>query len=573
MKEYSHLDLTEFDMEIIMADIKETEYKISYLKDYVNRSEERQKNLNKLREDNEIKFWTTSLNGLNSLKRKLINKSINKVKRNINLFNDHMKGNTMNFQNNAADFDNKLSLFETRKKFITEDQEYTNTKEDLDEINQREYKKYIVLMRDINLKMKNKLKSQKDKEKRERQKNKDENMNLKTITNLKDDMSPLEKILGKDNVVTEVEKEKVNDLLDAVSSKTSTYSKLTKGDYCTNLIKNSFNIHKDNIPIGNRIGFFKTMIEMNKKDEKLPEINIKKDFEKQNIDNEEKKGFNEEDFFNALNKQNHEVHAKLVEKKNIRYKKIKKLIKPIAEQLLEITDYIYDYKNQNNTKLINDEIWKDIRDKFISNESLNQSEDDFLLLKNEEKKEEKEDENDDENGEKNSENEEERKAKYIENLYEDLFNDYLNYTGIFNDIIIPFEIRGKKYSYIELYSDFYDHFSSKVEIKDYEPVADEIENLYLPKYINGKDNNFYDVLMEIIEYLNNPKNKKSENINSLKNELSRKNPENSQDGSLIKNIIKKKGKYFYLPIKMAFVGYPLSGKKTQSKLLQSIYYL
>ena len=164
-------------------------------------------------------------------------------------------------------------------------------------------------MRDINLKMKNKLKSQKDKEKRERQKNKDENMNLKTITNLKDDMSPLEKILGKDNVVTEVEKEKVNDLLDAVSSKTSTYSKLTKGDYCTNLIKNSFNIHKDNIPIGNRIGFFKTMIEMNKKDEKLPEINIKKDFEKQNIDNEEKKGFNEEDFFNALNKQNHEVHA------------------------------------------------------------------------------------------------------------------------------------------------------------------------------------------------------------------------------------------------------------------------
>ena len=568
-KEYSHLDLTDFDMEIIMADIKETEYKINYLKDYVHKSEEKRKDFNRLREDNEIKFWTTSLNGLNSLKRKIINKSINKVKRNINLFKDHMQSNTLNFQNNAIDFDNKLSLFETRKK-VTEDEEYNRTEEDLDEINQREYKKYIVLMRDINLKMKNKMKSQKDKEKRERQKHKDENMSLKSIA--KDDMSPFEKTLGKDNIVTEAEKEKVNDLLDAASSRTSTYSKLTKGDYCTNLIKNSFNIHKDNIPIGNRIGFFKTMIDMNNKEEKLPEINIKKDFEKKIIVAEEKKGFNEEDFFNALNKQNHEVHAKLVEKKNIRNKKNKKLIKPIVEQLLEITDYIYDYKNQNNIKLINDEIWKDIRDKFISNESLNQSEDDFLLIKNEEKKEEKEEENDDENGEKNSENEEERKTNYIENLYEDLFNDYLNYTGIFNDIIIPYELRGKKYSYIELYSDFYDHFSSKVEIKDYEPVADEIENLYLPKYINGKDNNFYDVLMEIIDYLNNPKNKKNEgNINSLKNELSRKNPEGPQDGSLIKNIIKKKGKYFYLPIKMAFVGYPLSGKKTQSKLLQSIY--
>ena len=194
-KEYSHLDLTDFDMEIIMADIKETEYKISYLKDYVHKSEERQKNKNRLRDENEIKFWTTSLNGLNSLKRKIINKSINKVKRNINLFKDHMKANTLNFQNNATEFDNKLSLFETKKK-LTEDQEYTHTEEDLDEINQREYKKYIVLMRDINLKMKSKMKSQKDKEKRERQKNKDENMSLKSITILNDGMSPFEKILA-----------------------------------------------------------------------------------------------------------------------------------------------------------------------------------------------------------------------------------------------------------------------------------------------------------------------------------------------------------------------------------------
>ena len=110
-----------------------------------------------------------------------------------------------------------------------------------------------------------------------------------------------------------------------------------------------------------------------------------------------------------------------------------------------------------------------------------------------------------------------------------------------------------------------------VDIKDYEPVEEEIENLYLPKYINGKNIHFYDILTEIIEYQNNPVNNSDGNINNLKNDLKKINIDNNQEIYSFKNIIKKKGKYFYLPIKMAFVGYPLSGKKTQSKLLQNLY--
>ena len=36
-------------------------------------------------------------------------------------------------------------------------------------------------------------------------------------------------------------------------------------------------------------------------------------------------------------------------------------------------------------------------------------------------------------------------------------------------------------------------------------------------------------------------------------------------------IFTQKGKYFYLPIKMSFIGYPLSGKKVQSNLISLKY--
>ena len=579
-KEYAHLDLNDFDMDIIMTDIKDNEYKIKYLKDMVFKSEDKQKKLNKLKEDNEIKNWTLSLNGINNLKQRIINKSLNKVKKTQNLFKNYMNGNSLYLQKNSSNFDDKLNLYQNPKN-NGEDKDY-DMDEDLEEKNRREFKISQVALANIRQKLDENLKNRKNKEKRERQKLKENNINLSSLNqNIKNkeieknnNFMPID--IKKEDDITK-EKEQINETIDnQITSKNSTYSRLTNGDFSSNLIKSSFNIHWGSVQIGNRINFFKTLINSKTKPDKiLPDIKPKKESE-ENVKKIE--GFNKEEYYNTINKENYENHLKTMQKKIIKNKAQKNLIKPVVEQILEITDYIYNYKNENNVKLVDDQIWKELTDKLISNELLNKSEDDIFIIKNEEKKADKsneENDNNDDNENIESENDNQHhKSKYIDinNLYEDLYNDYLNYTGLFNDIIIPHEIRGKKYTYIELYSELYDYHSNTVDIKDYEPVAEEIDNLYLPKYSNDKNMNFYDLLTEIIEYQNNSKNNISDgNINNLINDLKKINNDNYQDVSSFKNIIKKKGKYFYLPIKMAFVGYPLSGKKTQSQLLQNLY--
>ena len=59
-KEYAHLDLNDVDMEFIMTDIKDTEYRMNHFKNYVYKSEERQKKLNQLNSEKELKIWLNS---------------------------------------------------------------------------------------------------------------------------------------------------------------------------------------------------------------------------------------------------------------------------------------------------------------------------------------------------------------------------------------------------------------------------------------------------------------------------------------------------------------------------------
>ena len=575
-KEYSHLELSDFDMEMILADIQENEYKIKHLKNFVFKSEEKQKQINKLKEEKEIESWNKSLRGINNLKKDIIDKSWNKVRRNMNIFNHYMKGNSLYLQKNSLNFDENLNLYQKQNKNNEneENEEKEMDEEQLEEKNRREFKVSQVALANIRKKLDENYKNKKNKEKRERQKLKDENYNFNSNQN----KAIYFKEINQTTVDTRKENlDNENDIINKEidskeSSKNSTYSRLTKGDYCANLIKDSFSIHKPTIKIGNRINFFKTVINSNlKSDNILPDIKYKK---VEVTKNKNIKGFNKEEFFNTLNKENFETQKKLVEKKIAKNKMRKNLIRPIVDQILEIADNIYNYKKENKIELVNDGIWKELTDKLINNELLNESEEDILIVKQKEKNNKK-DEN--ENNENNIEEENEsisRKTKYIDinNLYEDLFNDYLNYTGLFNDIIIPHEIRGKKYTYIELYLELYDYFKNKVDIKDYEPTPDEIDNLNLPKYSNGPNLFFYDILTEIIEYQNNSKNNSGDgNISNLKNDLKKINNDNNQEINSFRTTIRKKGKYFYLPIKMAFVGYPLSGKRIQSQLLQSKY--
>ena len=136
--------------------------------------------------------------------------------------------------------------------------------------------------------------------------------------------------------------------------------------------------------------------------------------------------------------------------------------------------------------------------------------------------------------------------------------DYMNYIDLFNDLIIPNEIRGKKFLYPELYKDFYlKQNNNGIDIKEYEPNEEESENLYMPKNSNIKNFKLSDILENIIEA-------KYNNINNSKNIKEGLN-------NTLNNNYEQKGKYFYIPIKLAICGYPMSGKKIQSGLLAEKY--
>ena len=545
-KEYSHLNLNEIDMEFILNDIKETEERMNYFKNYINTSEERQKSLNKLKFEKENNIWMNTMKTMDNLKQRITNRSLNKIINKQNLFNRYMKANSILLKKQSDNFDIKLSLYQSphehKKENPEEDQE--EIQESLEEKMKREIKISQVMMANIRNKLEENIKNKKNKEKRERQKLREQNFNIK-------------KYMPKKTLNLNIHINENNNIDDIKDSKTSTYSRLTKGDFNSNLIESSFKIHKGNIKIGNRIHFFKTVINSS---------DIKEIINKKNDD--EKK----ENIFDELNKEKYEIFNENLTKKKIKKEKKIKEIKPLIEQMISMADYISEYEDKNNIDLIDNAIWKELSEKFKNNEEINQSEDggDFII-----KPQQQQYTNNSNNiNINNNQNEEEKQSlnSYSYNnlqstnnsidilsSFDDLYLDYINYTGLFNDIIIPHNLRIKKYKYPELYSEIYNYNIYNVDIKDYEPSEKEINNLFLPKYILNENIYFNDIITEILEYQD-----KDEGINNLKKEL-------KKEEKITEYIFKKKGKYFYVPIKMAFTGYPCSGKKTQANLLKNIY--
>ena len=555
-KEYAHLGLNEKDMELIMADIKDTEYRMNHFKNYVNKSEERQRKLNQLKSDKEFKIWFNSKTHMDNLKNKVITKSLNKLGHKKKIFTSYMKNEGIFLQKASNAFEDKLTLFLEPKRNQTNNE--SNEEVDDDEENEkekriREMKISQVILANIRNKLDENIKNKRDKEKRERQKLRDETFNIKKGPYHPNNLNL--NIHIKDSNYKDILEEKDNEnekalLTKTITSKISTYSRLTKGDFFTNLIDSSFKIHRGNIKIGNRINFFKTVNVRENDNEKqklkLPEIEIK----------ERKKGFNEKEFFEELNKEHFDEFNKNFTKRKIKKEKKNKQIKPIVEYMIDIVNYVYDHQHKINYELIDDNIWKDIGDKFKQNIILNESEEDEILMKQIEE------------SRKKTEEEENKQSTVTTtnidmDIFNDLFTDYLNYTGLFNDIIIPHDLRNRKFTYIDLYSEFYNSNINNIDLKEYEPSETEIENLSLPKYIK-RDNEFLnDILTEILEY-------KDEDITLLKKELKTEN-EKSKEEKIKEYVIKNKGKYCYIPIKMAFIGYPCSGKKTQGHLLIEKY--
>ena len=317
-------------------------------------------------------------------------------------------------------------------------------------------------------------------------------------------------------------------------------------------------IHNNDIGINDRIQLFKALIsphrenfnEIQKVNQSKTELNFTNTnnsvskienslniYDKStSLNNSEE--FNKIAFFDELKKLDLELFTKEYNNKVNKLNRKKKLISPVMSQIIDLTEYIFNYRENKKIDLIENPKWDELMFKFKENIDINENEED--KIKNEE---------DEENG------------NYLLDYGDKLTDeddqkrlDYVRYINSFNDLIIPNEERGKKIPYPELYKEFYlKQNNHDVDIKEYEPNLIESENLYLPRNSKIKNYKFSEIMEKIIENkYNDSQDKKLDSFN-------------------IMNKYEKKGKYYYLPIKIVLNGYPLSGKKTQCQLIKEKY--
>ena len=600
-KKYGHLNFDENDIKMIMEDMKENENKLIYLKDKVINTENKRKVFFKEKNDEIKKNWENSMINMENFKIKKIKDSWEPTIKYKLLCQNYFRKNANNMAEMSDDFDNNL-------KFLIDETGNSKNKELRAEI-------IMLRMRQkLNDRIKNKRDKEKRERKRLREE-KEMNYRIFSQKSMNDMVSVMENNLKKEKENNEpikindsllnnidIKKEEENKINEPKSrnklkipnektettdfkikdqfiqneenkniieenkekeekermgqTATSSYSKLSANDYGLGLINECLSIHNFNLNINDRIQLFKTLIlpinkeEIEKNYKKLPKLDINssstnqsliKNYSCSNIydksisfNNSDIKKFNKEEYIEEINKINLEDFSKEYKKKLDKFEKNKNLMLPIFNEIFDLAEYVQNYQERKGVYLIDNLKWDKLMIKFKNKEKIDEDEDNKNNTKNE---------ND---------------TKYLFNYGDKLTNeddkkifDYINYIDIFNDLIIPNELRGKKYLYPELYKDFYiKQNNGGIDIKEYEPNEEESENLYMPKNSIIKDFKLSDILENLIDTKYNNKNTK-EGINT--------------------NIYEQRGKYYFIPIKMIICGYPLSGKKTQSLLLSEKY--
>ena len=593
---YSHLDFTEEDIRIIMDEMKKNEKKLLNFKYSINTIENNRKLSLKKNHEEIKKIWEREYSKMENFKNVKLKESwMPAVKYKLVLHN-YFKTSSKKNMLMSSKFDDNL-------KFLIGENDQ-----------QRQSVNSEIIMFNMRKKLDENLKNKRDKEKRERKRLKEEqelieistrrnkiDMKAETKKYLNDikseanifkkidiNQKPFMKFNNDDNepMIKERRSRNVNINKDPTEStnfqkiieeqkqtrldeqnneklgqtKFSSFSKLSENDYGLGLFNEYKNLHNIDIRIHDRIKLFRTLIPTFQNNQKLyQDANISKmesNLNNTNVNNSlmridnsynifdksttlnNSSEFNKNFYLEEVNKLDYELVKKEYEYKLDKSNRKKKLISPIVSQLIDLTEYIWDYQETKKIDLIENPKWDELMIKFIGNRKINEIEE--CVIKKEE---------DEENG------------NYLIDYGDKLTNeddkkklDYVNYINSFNDLIIPNEIRGKKLSYPELYKEFYIKRNNQdVDIKDYEPNLVESENLYLPMNSKIKNYKFSDIMETIIE------NKYSDALNK------------KLDSYNIINKYEKKGKYYYLPIKIVLNGYPLSGKKTQCHLIKEKY--
>ena len=265
--------------------------------------------------------------------------------------------------------------------------------------------------------------------------------------------------------------------------------------------------------IEKRRNFFHSLIMKNKEESEKEKKKIKKyTIPLLNSTKEFQKTF----FFTELNEQPLDKSIEIAETKKHNIINDYPLIKKIAYQIIDYTFEGFIYQKDKKTELIDLKEYKEWNKRFVNGLPIIER---FF------------DEEDDEI--KNIEPKRHEKKKWtIDNEREIL--DYVNFAGDWDDTyIIPNNIRGKSIEFKEVYDNINE---------DFEPTKNEIEDVSIPSY-QVKNYKFSDLISTVLEY--KFPNKNAVNNNEIVN------------------------KWNYIPIKISFLGYPLSGKKTQSEIINS----
>ena len=606
---HKSIELTEEDINIIMEEMKEKENKTINNKNKIralesNRKIELKKNNEEIR-----KKWELEYNNMKEFKLAKLKESWSPaIKYKIILGKFFKRSSTLN-ENISNNFDYNL-------KYLVDESDK----------NKGEKVSSEIIMREMRKKLDDNLKNKRDKEKRERKRLKEENdfnqlIYIKNNINIKNNEKnlsnnnsfedkklnkslsreySLSKIINNNSIhkgnneskVEQIKSRNINRKKETTEStnfqkiselsnieeqkqaflnlnnnskndqfrqtKLSSYSRLSENDYGTGLFNEYISLHNNNIDINDRIKLFKTLIpaykyvegETKNSNQSKTDLNcFNKNISTINNDNSlnlfdksttlnKTEEFNKNQYLEEINKLDAELLNKEYKNKLEKFKKNKKIITPILSQIIDLTECIFNYQESKNIDIIDNQKWDELMLKFKV---------DIKIDRNEENKRKIEKEEDNDNylldyGNKLTNEDDKRRL------------DYANYINTFNDLIIPNKERGTKLPYPILYKDFYENQNNQeVDIKDYEPNIIESENLYLPRNSKIKNYRFCDIMESIIESkYNDSQNKKFDLYNII-------------------NKYEKKGKYYYLPIKIVLNGYPLSGKKTQCQLIKEKY--
>ena len=321
-----------------------------------------------------------------------------------------------------------------------------------------------------------------------------------------------------------------------------------------NLINEVYRIHRGNKKVGDRINFFKTHIPEIIEQRKETEPNNEHEPTTQNIPQPQPpedeyyspSNFNKELFFKQLDKENLDYNIKQTQLKQSKHTKHYNLLLPIITSLLDITNEVSSYQTETNVDLININKWNIWTSRFIAD----------LPIKDPNDIHQETTANTTDDAVYESINT--ITTEMDETQQNEMF-DYANYIGIWKHTLIPAKSKGINLKYETLYGDIYKPGENgNVDINDYEPTADELVNLYLPKE-RIMNYNFADIIENALD----SKYTNDSTLTTINNDDINIKLNNTHDI--------KFGKYCYLPIKVSLIGYPLSGKKTQAKAISQRY--